>query len=160
MVASQTFRSTEESEDEIIKYGEENDIGQFGNKVESTNQLLKIENIKIKGFLAIIKAMAVNMETIFHSSMNEENLVKPMRNSDENNCNEDNEVTDSCKVFIGGIHQNTSEETIRKYLSRYGNINDVMIGRNPETKRSRGFWFVTCTSQEEADTCLKSNSIQ
>ena len=81
-----------------------------------------------KVILAIIKAMAVNMETIFHSIMNEKNLVKPMTNSDENNCNEDNEVTDSCKVFIGGIHQNTSEETIRKYLSKYGKIKEVMIG--------------------------------
>nr|BAG15902.1 musashi [Dugesia japonica] len=47
------------------------------------------------------------------------------------------------KLFIGGLSPNTTLETLRNYFQNYGDIKDVMILKDPVTKRSRGFGFVT-----------------
>lgn len=53
---------------------------------------------------------------------------------------------DSCdpgKMFIGGLSPTTTSEKLRDYFQKYGEIREFMIMRDPLTKRSRGFGFVT-----------------
>jgi len=47
------------------------------------------------------------------------------------------------KLFIGGLNYKTSEETLKSYFEQWGEIVDCVVMRDPHTKRSRGFGFVT-----------------
>ncbi|KAA0184209.1 RNA-binding protein Musashi [Fasciolopsis buskii] len=50
---------------------------------------------------------------------------------------------DPGKMFIGGLSPTTTSEGLRDYFQNYGEIKEFMIMRDPLTKRSRGFGFVT-----------------
>lgn len=66
------------------------------------------------------------------------------------------ESNDDKKIFIGGLHYNTTKEILTTYFSKFGNLEDAVVIKNPETQRSRGFGFVTFSSQEEVDECQKN----
>lgn len=47
------------------------------------------------------------------------------------------------KVFIGGLDYRTTDESLQKHFEQWGNIVDVVVMKDPKTKRSRGFGFIT-----------------
>ncbi|GFS89041.1 hypothetical protein NPIL_473461 [Nephila pilipes] len=55
------------------------------------------------------------------------------------------------KLFIGGLNYKTSEETLKSYFSKYGEIVDCVVMKDPNTRRSRGFGFVTYKSAHMVD---------
>ncbi|CAH8474046.1 unnamed protein product [Schistosoma mattheei] len=50
---------------------------------------------------------------------------------------------DPGKMFIGGLSPTTTSEGLRDYFQKYGELREYMIMRDPLTKRSRGFGFIT-----------------
>lgn len=48
----------------------------------------------------------------------------------------------SKKLFVGNLPFNTSEEDVRGMLEEYGDVTDIAMIRDRETKRFRGFCFV------------------
>jgi len=48
-----------------------------------------------------------------------------------------------CKLFLGGLAPETTEDSIKDHFGSYGSIVDCVVMRDPEKKRSRGFGFVT-----------------
>ncbi|XP_052125050.1 RNA-binding protein Musashi homolog Rbp6 isoform X2 [Frankliniella occidentalis] len=44
---------------------------------------------------------------------------------------------DPGKMFIGGLSWQTSPESLREYFSKYGEITEVMVMKDPTTRRSR-----------------------
>merc|ERR1712060_243429 len=73
-----------------------------------------------------------------------------------NNNGKSKESNDDKKIFIGGLHYQTAKETLISYFGQFGILEDVVVIKNPETQRSRGFGFVTFSSQEEVDACQKN----
>jgi len=57
------------------------------------------------------------------------------------------------KVFVGGIGWETSEQKLRDYFEKYGQVKDVLLVRDRFTGQPRGFGFITFMSQEGADSC-------
>ncbi|GMR60227.1 hypothetical protein PMAYCL1PPCAC_30422 [Pristionchus mayeri] len=47
------------------------------------------------------------------------------------------------KLFIGGLSHETTDEHMRLYFSKWGPVIDSIVIREPNTKQSRGFGFVT-----------------
>ncbi|XP_042202772.1 heterogeneous nuclear ribonucleoproteins A2/B1 isoform X2 [Callorhinchus milii] len=58
------------------------------------------------------------------------------------------------KLFIGGLSFDTTEETLKKYFEQWGKLTDCVVMRDPSSKRSRGFGFVTFSSAEEVDDAM------
>uniref|UniRef100_A0A1J3CBD6 Heterogeneous nuclear ribonucleoprotein 1 n=1 Tax=Noccaea caerulescens TaxID=107243 RepID=A0A1J3CBD6_NOCCA len=52
------------------------------------------------------------------------------------------EMESSCKVFIGGISWETSEDRLRDYFQNYGEVSQVVIIKDRFTGRARGFGFI------------------
>lgn len=46
-------------------------------------------------------------------------------------------------MFIGGLSWQTTPESIREYFSNFGELAEVMVMKDPATRRSRGFGFIT-----------------
>nr|VDD22846.1 unnamed protein product [Brassica oleracea] len=61
----------------------------------------------------------------------------------------------SSKIFVGGISYSTDEFGLREAFSKYGQVVDAKIIVDRETGRSRGFAFVTFTSNQEATNAMQ-----
>ncbi|CAG02503.1 unnamed protein product [Tetraodon nigroviridis] len=44
---------------------------------------------------------------------------------------------DPCKMFIGGLSWQTTQEGLKEYFCKYGEVKECMVMRDPVTKRSR-----------------------
>ncbi|KAI0211305.1 Heterogeneous nuclear ribonucleoprotein A3 [Lamellibrachia satsuma] len=55
------------------------------------------------------------------------------------------------KLFIGGLSYDTTEDSLKNHFEKYGEVVDVVVMRDPNTKRSRGFGFVTFEKSSQLD---------
>ncbi|KAM7360508.1 heterogeneous nuclear ribonucleoprotein A1-like 3 isoform 2-T2 [Cochliomyia hominivorax] len=60
------------------------------------------------------------------------------------------------KMFLGGLSSNSTEESVRAFYSQFGEVTDVIIMRDPTTKRSRGFGFITFKDSTMVDRAQAS----
>ncbi|CAD2089156.1 RNA-binding protein, putative [Plasmodium vinckei brucechwatti] len=63
-------------------------------------------------------------------------------------------INEPFKFFIGGIPQNITNKYITEYFEKYGPVQNVVIAQDHETKRNRGFAFVTMSSHINKDKIL------
>ena len=61
---------------------------------------------------------------------------------------------DPGKMFIGGLSWQTTPESIREYFSMFGELAEVMVMKDPATRRSRGFGFITFSDPSAVDKVL------
>jgi len=47
------------------------------------------------------------------------------------------------KIFVGGVSQETSAEEVKAYFSQFGKVEEAVMLMDQQTKRHRGFGFVT-----------------
>lgn len=55
------------------------------------------------------------------------------------------------KIFVGGVGQDTSADEVRAYFSQFGVVEDAVMLMDQQTKRHRGFGFVTFHSEEAVE---------
>lgn len=65
---------------------------------------------------------------------------------------------DPGKMFIGGLSWQTTPEGLKEYFSKFGEIAEVMVMKDPTTRRSRGFGFVTFADVKGVDNVLAQGS--
>lgn len=63
-------------------------------------------------------------------------------------------VQDPGKMFIGGLSWQTTVESLRDYFSKFGEVTECMVMRDPATKRARGFGFITFAEPSAIDKVL------
>jgi len=61
----------------------------------------------------------------------------------------------TCKIFIGGIHLETTKADLEECFGKYGSIVDATVMVDRESGRSRGFGFVTFQSEDSVDRLLQ-----
>lgn len=66
---------------------------------------------------------------------------------------------DSGKMFIGGLNWDTTEDGLVSYFSKYGEIADYTIMKDPNTGRSRGFGFLTFRDPRAVDEVIRKDHI-
>ncbi|KAM4809536.1 cold-inducible RNA-binding protein A-like [Rhinophrynus dorsalis] len=67
-------------------------------------------------------------------------------------------MCDAGKLFVGGLSFETTEQSIEEVFCKYGKITDVVVVKDRETQRSRGFGFVTFENTDDAkDAMLAMN---
>ena len=52
------------------------------------------------------------------------------------------------KLFVGGLDYETSDAVLKDYFEQYGELTDWVVMKFPDTKRSRGFGFITFKEPE------------
>ncbi|CAH2046018.1 unnamed protein product [Thlaspi arvense] len=58
---------------------------------------------------------------------------------------------ESCKLFIGGISWETSEDCLREYFQSFGEVLEAVIMKDRATGRARGFGFVVFADPNVAE---------
>ncbi|KAK9466975.1 hypothetical protein V1512DRAFT_262811 [Lipomyces arxii] len=75
-----------------------------------------------------------------------------------NNQNDSRETDDSSredgKMFIGGLNWDTTDESLNKYFSQFGEVTECQVMRDPSTGRSRGFGFLTFRDSKCVNTVM------
>ena len=69
--------------------------------------------------------------------------------------NGDDIPNDPGKMFIGGLSWQTTPESIREYFSSFGDLAEVMVMKDPATRRSRGFGFITFSDPTGVEKVMK-----
>ncbi|ETN57998.1 heterogeneous nuclear ribonucleoprotein [Anopheles darlingi] len=70
----------------------------------------------------------------------------PQNGDHQNGRNDDDEIREPehlRKLFIGGLDYRTTDDTLKAYFEKWGKVVDVVVMKDPKTKRSRGFGFIT-----------------
>ncbi|KAN0130289.1 hypothetical protein V8E53_011912, partial [Lactarius tabidus] len=64
------------------------------------------------------------------------------------------------KLYVGNLSWNTTDESLTTAFSEFGSVTDVIVMRDRETGRSRGFGFVSYSSEDEANAAVASMNDQ
>ena len=64
------------------------------------------------------------------------------------------------KIFVGGLSGDTTDAMFREYFAQYGSIVESQIMQDHQTKRSRGFGFVTYDDPDAVDAVFVNGSMQ
>jgi RNA recognition motif-containing protein len=62
---------------------------------------------------------------------------------------------DKNKLFIGSLPWSITSETLAELFAQYGEISDAVVISDRATGRSKGFGFVTFTTEEAAKAALE-----
>lgn len=65
---------------------------------------------------------------------------------------------DPGKMFIGGLNNQTTADSLRRYFEQFGEIKECVVMRDGITKRSRGFGFVKFTDSKSVDQVQKTST--
>lgn len=60
------------------------------------------------------------------------------------------------KLFIGGLDYRTNDASLKEFYEQWGEIVDVVVMKDPQTKRSRGFGFITYSRAHMVDDAQKN----
>ncbi len=55
------------------------------------------------------------------------------------------------KIFVGGVSQETSADEVKAYFQQFGKVEEAVMLMDQQTKRHRGFGFVTFENEDVVD---------
>ncbi|EDW67706.1 heterogeneous nuclear ribonucleoprotein A1 isoform X2 [Drosophila novamexicana] len=81
------------------------------------------------------------------------------QNGNSNGQHDDDSITEPehmRKLFIGGLDYRTTDDNLKAHFEKWGQIVDVVVMKDPRTKRSRGFGFITYSHSSMVDEAQKA----
>ena len=59
------------------------------------------------------------------------------------------------KIFVGSLSWGTEADSLSQHFSAVGTVEEAIVIKDRETKRSKGFGFVTFANQDEANRAVE-----
>jgi RNA recognition motif-containing protein len=59
------------------------------------------------------------------------------------------------KLYVGNLSYDTTEDDLRSLFTQVGTVNEVALIKDRDTGSSKGFAFVTMSTQEEANKAIE-----
>lgn len=59
------------------------------------------------------------------------------------------------KLYVGNLSYNTTEDELRNLFAQAGTVNEVALIKDRDSGTSKGFAFVTMSSQDEAKKAIE-----
>ena len=60
------------------------------------------------------------------------------------------------KMFVGGLPPDITDEDFKYFFSQFGEVEDSIVIQDKETKKPRGFGFVTFVSEDTTELVLEN----
>ncbi|RAQ65994.1 glycine-rich RNA-binding protein [Aspergillus flavus] len=64
----------------------------------------------------------------------------------------------SVTLSVNNLAVSTVDRTLKVFFENYGNVEDAVVIKDPKTRLSRGFGFVTFSSDEEAEIAVTNTN--
>lgn len=64
------------------------------------------------------------------------------------------------KIYVGNLSYDVNKDDLQQEFSKFGTIDEINLIIDRDTGRSKGFGFITFSSQSEADASLEMNGQQ
>ena len=58
------------------------------------------------------------------------------------------------KLFVGGLDYETTDQKLEGHFSQWGELTDFVVMKFPDTRRSRGFGFITYSEDSMVEDCM------
>lgn len=65
-------------------------------------------------------------------------------------------MSENNRLYVGNLSWNSDEDSLMRAFSPYGNVQEATIITDRDTGRSRGFGFVTMSSDDEAAQAVEA----
>jgi cold-inducible RNA-binding protein len=85
--------------------------------------------------------------------MTDQSYNNDMSNSSSNGSNQS---VNPRKMFVGNLSWNLTTEDLRDLFAEFGTVEDAVVLVNKMNGRSKGFGFVTMSTEEEAEAAIKA----
>lgn len=59
------------------------------------------------------------------------------------------------KLYIGSLSYDTTEDSLKKFFSQVGTVEEAVVITDKMSGRSKGFGFVTMSKEKEAEEAIK-----
>lgn len=59
------------------------------------------------------------------------------------------------KIFVGGLPYHTTDQSLREYFDKFGDIDEAVVITDRQTGKSRGYGFVTMASKMGAEAAIR-----
>ncbi|KAK9814464.1 hypothetical protein WJX72_006412 [[Myrmecia] bisecta] len=66
----------------------------------------------------------------------------------------------TAKIFVGGLASSVDEASLRQYFEQFGPVEDSTVMVDHDSRRSRGFGFVTFRNEESVDGVFAAGTMQ
>ncbi|XP_071954443.1 heterogeneous nuclear ribonucleoprotein A/B-like isoform X2 [Antedon mediterranea] len=70
----------------------------------------------------------------------------------------DEPVVENKKIFVGGLAPGSTVEVITEFFTTYGEVEEVVLPEDKQTRRKRGFGFVTFKEQSSVEKVMASGT--
>lgn len=80
--------------------------------------------------------------------------IRALRNR---HSSDDQQQEASQQLYIGNLSYRVHERDLRRFFSKYGEITHLKVVKDRDTRRSKGFGFVTFESAAEANRALAAH---
>ncbi len=60
------------------------------------------------------------------------------------------------KIYVGNISRDATEDDVKRLFEEYGEVSDVKLIRDNNTKMLKGFGFIEMTNDAEAETAIET----
>jgi len=67
----------------------------------------------------------------------------------------DTEEHRGCTIFVGHLSQATTKHRLAEYFAKYGEVLDSDVRLDPESRRSKGFGFITFADSGAVSDCIR-----
>jgi RNA-binding protein Musashi len=64
------------------------------------------------------------------------------------------------KIFVGGLTPDTTQDSLKAFFSEFGTVEDVILMYDRETRRPRGFGFVSFSSEDPVDALVAKRFVE
>lgn len=61
-----------------------------------------------------------------------------------------------CKIFVGGLHIDVTDDALKELFSKYGEVRETLIMIDRVTGKPRGFAFVTFNNSSSVDRVINT----
>jgi RNA-binding protein Musashi len=66
----------------------------------------------------------------------------------------------TAKVFVGGLAAGVTSESLKIFLSQFGEVHDATVMYDRETNRSKGFAFATFANEDSVPIAMEASGIE
>uniref|UniRef100_A0A5B7C6H3 Putative multiple RNA-binding domain-containing protein 1 n=1 Tax=Davidia involucrata TaxID=16924 RepID=A0A5B7C6H3_DAVIN len=155
------WSDSESGDDDNDDEDDDDNDGGGNNSLNKSNRSHDVQKIDPKGHHNMLKRDASEEEVEKGSSEGSDDEMIDSDNPSSSLKDEKEEVLETGRLFVRNLAYTTTEDELEEHFSKFGNVSQVHLVIDKDTKRSKGIAYVLYTLPESAARALEEldNSI-